>query len=75
MLFRKLSNAQHHNPYYMYSLSGFGNTFWLISNQVHDPTFLLAGFEENATCPDSKKLLLLLLAFFSIKLHTKYQLL
>ena len=51
----------------MYSLSGFGNTFWFISNQVDDPTFLLAGFEQNATCPDSKKLLLLLLlAFFSI---------
>ena len=44
----------------MYSLSGFGNTFWLISNQVDDPTFLLAGFEENATCPDGKKLLVLL---------------
>ena len=43
----------------MYSLSGFGNTFWLISNQVGDPTFLLAGFEENATCPDGKKLLVL----------------
>ena len=39
----------------MYSLSGFGNTFWFISNQVDDPTFLLAGFEQNATCPDSKK--------------------
>ena len=51
-----MSNAQH-NAYYMYSLSGFGNTFWLISNQVDDPTFLLAGFEENATCPDGKKLL------------------
>ena len=53
-----MSNAQH-NAYYMYSLSGFGNTFWLISNQVDDPTFLLAGFEENATCPDGKKLLVL----------------
>ena len=39
----------------MYSLRGFGNTFWFISNQVDDPTFLLAGFEQNATCPDSKK--------------------
>ena len=53
--FRKFSNTQHNNAYYMYSLRGFGNTFWFISNQVDDPTFLLAGFEQNATCPDSKK--------------------
>ena len=42
----------------MYSLEGSGSTgrssYWLISKQVGDKTFLIAGFKANATCPDGK---------------------
>ena len=42
----------------MYSLAGSGSTgrssYWVISNQVSDTTYLIAGFNANATCPDGK---------------------
>ena len=42
----------------MYSLEGSGSTgrssYWLISKQVGDKAFLIAGFNANATCPDGK---------------------
>ena len=52
-----MSNSQH-SKYYIYSLEGSGSTgrssYWVISNQVSDTTYLIAGFNANATCPDGK---------------------
>lgn len=48
--------------YYMYIVEASGstgkNTFWFISKEIGDTTYLLAGFEPNISCPDGNERLL-----------------
>ena len=48
--------------YYMYIVEASGstgkNTYWFISKEIGDTTYLLAGFEPNISCPDGNERLL-----------------
>ena len=56
--------------YYMYIVEASGstgkNTYWFISKEIGDTTYLLAGFEPNISCPDGNERLL------HIEFHNHY---